>query len=253
MKRILLVAVTLFAAVAVNAQTCTPGANFADSLYGAWPDTTTNFPPGEVGLPYSTNLNFKVPTEVTPEVAGTDPTAISLIGSPIQDFTVTGVTGLPLGFDYGCDVSSCTYTGGSNGCANVYGTGSAPGVFPLVIEIDATIIVDIPFLGLTPVTQGTAFNGYKLVLGTTGVVEEFIQPFSVHPNPASTKITLNGLSENLNITSIVLTNMEGKVIRTVQAGAAKSMDIDVSAFGNGIYFVNITHDLGKETIKFVKE
>jgi hypothetical protein len=31
------------------------------------------------------------------------------------------------------------------------------------------------------------------------------------------------------------------------------MDIDVSAFGNGIYFVNITHDLGKETIKFVKE
>jgi hypothetical protein len=91
------------------------------------------------------------------------------------------------------------------------------------------------------------------VLGTAGVVEELIQPFSVHPNPASTKITLNGLSENLNISSIVLTNMEGKVIRAVQPGAAKSMDIDVSAFGTGIYFVNITHDLGTETIKFVKE
>jgi hypothetical protein len=253
MKRILLVAITFFAAASVNAQTCTPGANFADSVYGAWPDTTTNFPPGAAGVPYSTDLNFKVPTEVTPEVAGSDPTAIVFIGSPIQDFTVTGVTGLPSGFDYGCSVSSCTYTGGSNGCANLYGTGTTTGTYPLVINIDATILIDVPFVGPQPVTQATSFNGYKLVLGTAGVVEELIQPFSVHPNPASTKITLNGLSENLNITSIVLTNMEGKVIRTVQPGVAKSMDIDVSAFGTGIYFVDITHDLGKETIKFVKE
>jgi hypothetical protein len=253
MKRILLVAITFFAAASVNAQTCTPGADFADSVYGVWPDTTTNFPPGEIGVAYSTDLNFKVPTEVTPEVAGTDPTAIPFIGSPIQDFTVTGVTGLPSGFDYGCNVPYCIYAGGSNGCANLYGTGTTTGTYPLVINIEATILIVITGIGQQSIVYPTSFTGYKLVLGTAGVVEELIQPFSVHPNPASTKITLNGLSENLNITSIVLTNMEGKVIRTVQPGAAKSMDIDVSAFGNGIYFVNITHDLGKETIKFVKE
>ena len=253
MKKLLLITITVFTAASVNAQSCTPGATFADSLYGAWPDTITNFPLGAVGVAYSTDLNFKVPTTVTAEVAGDDPAAQPFIGSPIQDFSVTGVIGLPPGFNYGCNISSCTYSGGANGCANVYGTGSAAGTFPLVIEIDATILIDVPILGQQPVTQATSFNGYKLVLGSAGVAEELIQPFSVHPNPASTKITLNGLSENLNITSIVLTNMEGKVIRTVQPGAAKSMDIDVSAFGNGIYFVNITHNLGKETIKFVKE
>lgn len=247
MKRILLVVITFFAAASVNAQSCTPGANFADSVYGAWPDTTTNFPPGAAGVPYSTDLNFKVPLDASQASSEAPP------GSTVQSFTVTGVDGLPVGFNYACNISSCTYAGGSNGCANLYGTTATPGTYNLTINIDATILITVPILGQQEVTQSTSFNGYKLVLGTAGVVEELIQPFSVHPNPASTKITLNGLSENLNITSIVLTNMEGKVIRTVQPGAAKSMDIDVSALGNGIYFVNITHDLGKETIKFVKE
>ena len=51
MKKILLYfcAVFLFTAQ-FNAQSCTPGANFADSTYGIWPDTSTNFPLAEAGV-----------------------------------------------------------------------------------------------------------------------------------------------------------------------------------------------------------
>lgn len=253
MKKLLLFSFSVFTAAALNAQSCTPGVQYADSTYGVWPDTTTNFPPGEVGVFYSTDLNFKVPSTVTAEVAGSDPLAQGFIGSTIDGFTVDGVDGLPAGFSYACNISSCAYAGGANGCANLYGTNSTAGTYPLTINITATVLVDIPIIGPTPTDVPTSFTGYKLVLGTAGNIEEVIQPFSVHPNPANTKITLNGLSEKLNITSIVITNMEGKIIRTFTEVSGTSQDIDVSNFHNGVYFVNIQHETGSETIKFVKD
>jgi hypothetical protein len=253
MKKFLLFSITLFSAVTLKAQSCTPGVNFADSTYGAWPDTTVNFPMGEVNVPYSTDLNFKVPSTVTAEVAGNDPTAQGFIGSPIQGFVVDGVTGLPAGFNYACNLPTCQYTGGANGCANLYGTATATGTYPLVINITATVLVTIPLLGQQPVDVPTSFSGYKLVIGNAGVIEEIIQPFSVHPNPAQTKITLNGLSTKLGIRSISLSNTEGRILNTFTSTTAKTMDIDISMLSPGIYFLNIAHETALETIKFVKE
>lgn len=253
MKKLLLFTFTFLTAASLNAQSCTPGANYADSTYGVWPDTTTNFPPGAVGVPYSTDLNFKVPNEVTAEVAGDDPLAQGFIGSTIDGFSVDGVDGLPAGFNYACNIASCAYAGGANGCANLYGTGTTAGTYPLTINITATVLVEIPIIGPTPTDVPTSFTGYKLVLGTAGNIEEVIQPFSVHPNPASTKITLNGLSDKLNISSISISNMEGKVIRTLGAFGGNSMDIEISSFQSGVYFVNITHETGTEVVKFVKD
>jgi len=249
MKKLLLLSFTFFAAASINAQSCTPGANFADSAYGAWPDTIQNFPPGAVGVPYSTDLNFKVPDAVTSTL---DPTG-AFVGSVIQEFTVTGVTGMPAGFNYVCGNGTCTYAGGSNGCANLYGTPTATGTYPLVINIDAVVIIElIPGLP-TPVTQSTTFDGYKLVVGTSGLVEALIEPFSIHPNPASTKVTLNGLSEKLKISSITISNTEGKIIRSFDSVTGNSMDVDIDGFKSGIYVVTIQHELGSERLKFVKE
>lgn len=254
MKKMLLLSLTIFSAAALNAQSCTPGANFADSSYGTWPDTIQNFPPGLVNVFYSTDLNFKVPDAVTADVAGSNPTVQAFIGSPIEEFTVTGVQGLPAGFDYACNVSSCTYPGGSNGCANLYGTGSATGTFPITIAVDAVVLVTlVPGFPPQAVTQSTTFKGYKLVLGTAGTIEEVIEPFSVHPNPASTKVTLEGLSDKLNVTGIAVTNMEGKLIRTLDYTSGKSVDIDVAPFKSGVYFITIQHETGEETVKFVKD
>jgi hypothetical protein len=158
-----------------------------------------------------------------------------------------------VGFNYACNVPSCQYAGGANGCANLYGTSSTAGTYPLVINITATVLIEVPFVGQVPTDVPTSFTGYKLILGNAGVIEEVIQPFTVHPNPAQTTITLNGLSAKLGISSISLSNMEGRTLNTYTPGAGKSMDIDVSKLSSGVYFVNISHETGLETIKFVKD
>lgn len=243
---------TLVGAAAVNAQSCTPGANYADSTYGVWPDTTTNFPPGAVGVPYSTDLNFKVPNEVTAEVAGSDPAAQAVIGSAIQDFTVTGVTGLPSTINYACNISSCTYAGGANGCANLYGTPDAAGTFPITIDVEATVLVEIIPGFPTPLTVPTSFSGYKLIVGYAGQIEGVIAPIKVSPNPAMNNITIDGLATQLNVSSVVITNMAGQVVKNVEV-TAPSVDVNIADMDNGIYFVVVNHETGTETVKFIKE
>ena len=67
-KSLPLLAFFSFFAFASFGQSCVPGANFVDSTYGVWPDTTQNFPPAAANVAYSTDLNFKVPATVTAEL-----------------------------------------------------------------------------------------------------------------------------------------------------------------------------------------
>ena len=143
MKKLLLsvLAVASFS-FASNAQSCTPNALYADSAYGVWPDTTTNLPGAIQNVFYSTNLDFAVPSTVTAELAGSDPTAQAFIGSTINSFTVTSVDGLtPVSLQYVCSSSNCQYPGGAHGCANVYGTPTQTGSYPLTINITANLTV----------------------------------------------------------------------------------------------------------------
>lgn len=252
MKKILLIATAaLVSVLQLNAQSCTPGANYADSTYGVWPDTTQNLPPAAVGVAYSTDLNFKVPDEVTAEL---DPTGGTLVGSAIDEFTVTGVTGLPSGFNYACNVSSCNYPGGSNGCANLYGTATASqvGVHPLSIDVDAVVVIELIPGFPTPITQSTSFGGYKLIIGYAGLVEGVLEPITVHPNPANDVITINGLHDALNIQSVLITNMEGKTVKTVNHSST-STSVDLNGMETGMYFLVVNHTTGTETVKFIKE
>lgn len=259
MKKLLLIlSVVFISSVKISAQSCTPGANYADSTYGVWPDTVQNIPPAAVGVPYSTDLNFKVPSVVTAELAGNDPTAQLAIGNTIQSFTVTGVTGLPATFNYGCNVSSCTYNGGSNGCANLYGTATATGIFPITIDVSATILFPNPAYipGITPefleVPTPTSFSGYKLVVGNAGLAEGVLNPIEVHPNPAQEVITISGLYTQLNIGSFVITNMEGKIVKNITP-TSNSVDVSIDDLEKGMYCVVVNHSAGKEVVKFIKD
>jgi len=120
--KLLLLSLTFaaFTSIYVGAQSCTPGTNFADSSYGIWPSPTTNFPAAVINAPYTTDINFKVPSTVTDDIVAVVPAAILALGSDIQSFKIISVVGLPAGFLYACNISSCEYPGGANGCANIY-------------------------------------------------------------------------------------------------------------------------------------
>lgn len=252
-KLLLVVSLMTIAASNLNAQTCTPGAgypgaNWADTIYGAYPDTITNFPGATSGVPYSADLTFKVPAEVTPNL---DPSG-AFVGSPIDHFVVDSVVGLPTGFDFGCNIANCTYPGGTLGCANLYGTTTQTGLFPVEIFITATVMITVPIIGQTPVEQSTSFTGYKILVGTAGLIEGVLNPIAVYPNPANDKITITGLDKQLNISSMVITNMEGKAVKTIDV-TSSSMDVNIDGIENGIYFVVVNHSAGTETVKFIKE
>ncbi len=247
MKKIILTSLFTMTYLLSWSQSCTPGVNFIDSTYGIWPDTTQNLPPALPNVAYSTDINFKVPATVTAEV---DPSG-QFVGSVIQQFTITGVQGLPPGFDYACNVSNCNYLGGANGCANLFGTTDSVAVFPVTVDITATVLVVLlPGLPPTPITQPVSFDGYKIVVGSGGQIEQIIHPMSLEPNPASTAIEVSGLL-NGSLSTLTLRDFTGKIMEVVQTTAA-SASFDLSKLCTGTYLIELNNVFGTQQQKFVK-
>jgi len=250
MKKILLsLTVALVAAFSSQAQSCVPNPQYADSTLGAWPDTIQNFPNATQNQFYSTDLNFKVPAAVT---ASLDPSG-NFVGSPIVGFVVTDVVGLPAGYNYVCNQSNCQYPGGANGCANVFGTTGVTGTYDVVIKITATVAVTlVPGFPPTNVNQDTEFVGYKIVVGSAGTIEQIIAPIIVSPNPANDVIKIEGISASMKASKVEITNIEGKIVASKEVANSSNFSFDLAGMKAGIYFVNVTHASGVETVKFIK-
>ena len=250
MKKLLLSLAVVASSVAATAQNCTPNQVWADTVsggYGAYPDTIINFPPATVNTFYSADLNFLVPAQVTADL---DPTGL-FVGSTINFFTVDDVVGLPAELAYACNVSSCQYNGGDNGCANVYGT---PVVADVIYDITIQITANVQtFIGA--VNQGAEFTGYKIIVNdeTASVPFEVIEPLAVSPNPSSNKVTLSGVSPSLKASQITVTDITGKIVHSIEPGNYSNYTFDVSGLDAGIYVINVEHAYGFDSIKFIKE
>ncbi len=257
MKKLLLfVSIAMLTTITASAQ-CTPGANFGDSTYGVWCDctdvvegldTNTYFPNGTVGVPYSEDMNFKVPATVTPEI---DPT---WAGSPINYFDVTGVTGLPPGITYGCNTSSCHYLGGDNGCANLIGIPTTAGVYNIGIEVTGNITITIAGFPV-PFDQDIVFDGYRIVIdpaGSAGIAEIITPNFLVYPNPANSTVNLLGM-KGFDVQAIKVVNTSGSVVASMENVNSSNVSIDIANLEEGIYFINVETSSNVEVIRFVKK
>jgi hypothetical protein len=188
-----------------------------------------------------------VPSTVTAEI---DPSG-QFVGSVIQQFTIDAVQGLPPGFDFVCNVSTCNYLGGANGCANLYGTTDSVAVFPVTVDITATVLVVLfPGLPPTPVTQTVSFDGYKIVVGSGGVINQVINPLSIQPNPAASTIEVTGLFAG-GASVVTLRDLSGKTIEVLQTNAS-TVTFDLSKLASGSYLIELTDTFGTQQQKFVK-
>jgi hypothetical protein len=229
----------LFAVVAtISIAQCTPGANFSDSLFGAWPDTTQNLPGAAANVPYTATLNFKVPlnaSDVNPILTGT-----------IQNFVVNNVTGLPAGLSYACNNSNCTFSGGSTGCAQISGTPTILGIYPVTIEVTGNI--NIGFGVIIPAPY--VFSGYRIVVGTAGISEFSSENLSVVPNPVQENLTVNGLNSTDEITIYSIT---GELLISQKGNGTSTMDINCAELTKGIYLLNFTRGTNSTAIRFLKD
>ena len=238
---------TLFATSGV-AQSCSPGSNYADSLYGVWPSPSVGFPIATVNVAYSTDINFKVPDQIDDELVAVVPDAALLNGSNIISFELLSVTGLPAGITYACNLPDCEYPGGANGCAILQGTPQAVGSYPFVIEV--SVLVETLF-GPFPLT--IPFDGYTIEVGLAGTIEQIISPITVSPNPANDEIKIEGITTSMKANQISILNIEGKVVAERQIKDVLNTTFDLSALKAGIYFVNVSHASGNKTVKFIKQ
>jgi len=155
MKRSLLILIYLsaFAINLVNAQ-CTP--NLTGPYGRISPDTTANLPHDTVGHTYNTVIQLFVPAD----------TVYNSQTVPIDSIDLTSVFGMPGGFVYNCNPSTCHFPGNTAGCVDLNFASPTPlsdtGTHPLTIYV--TVYVHI--LGNSIPVPDT-IHGYKIVVVDT--------------------------------------------------------------------------------------
>jgi len=249
--KLLLLSLTFaaFTSIYVGAQSCTPGTNFADSLYGVWPSPSVGFPMATVNVAYSTDINFKVPDAIDSALVAVVPAAEFLgIGSAIISFKLLNVSGLPAGITYACNLPNCEYLGGANGCARLQGTPSLVGSYPVVLQVSVLVASDFGNIPLT-----IPFDGYTIEVGVAGTIEQIISPITVSPNPANDEIKIEGITASMKANQISILNIEGKVVAEREIKELLNTTFDLSVVKAGIYFVNVSHASGNKTVKFIKQ
>jgi hypothetical protein len=93
----------------------------------------------------------------------------------------------------------------------------------------------------------TVFN-----IGDTGTIEQVISTIVVSPNPANDEIKIEGISASMKASKVEITNIEGKVVASKEVTNSSNFSFDLDGMKAGIYFVNVTHASGVETVKFIK-
>jgi len=76
--------------------------------------------------------------------------------------------------------------------------------------------------------------------------------FSVSPNPANDFISVKN-SDNININSIEMTDLNGRVVKTAKYSNTAEVQLSISDLAQGVYMIKIVSDKGIVTKKVIKE
>jgi hypothetical protein len=90
-----------------------------------------------------------------------------------------------------------------------------------------------------------------LVTGTLSNNEVLSSNFSTFPNPVNEVVNIKSAS-NYTINSVSITDLNGRTIKTVDFNNLSEAGLNVAELNAGVYFLNITSDVGKAVKKFVK-
>lgn len=83
-----------------------------------------------------------------------------------------------------------------------------------------------------------------------GTSEFFAGNFRMYPNPASSVVNFTSATTLIN--KVELTDLNGRVVSTVETNGVADAAINVSNLSSGVYFVKVSSDLGTGTAKLVK-
>lgn len=239
--KITLTIFTIFFSTCLSFGQCIPdtslvGSNFyfapANSQYVNVNGTNyTILPYAQTGVPYSENLQFKVPTD----------TLVNSISVTIDYLKVIGIVNLPSAFQVNCNPTNCTFPGGSFGCSDLSGTAAGPDSILLKVAIELKVSSN----GNSIVTVDTIRDIIFVIQGTIGLDEESESlRASTYPNPADEQIRIEFESEQP--TGVIrITDVNGKIIykgSLFNSYGLLSCTLNTSTFPEGMYLYTIENN-----------
>lgn len=98
-------------------------------------------------------------------------------------------------------------------------------------------------------TSSTAAGIYKYT-GASLKNEAFdVAGFSVYPNPVNDTFTIQN-GNNIAISGLTISDINGRTVKTLNLNSLEN--INISDLNSGVYFLNITSDIGSATKKIIK-
>jgi hypothetical protein len=229
----------------IQAQCVTP-INYADSVFGVWPDTIQNLPRANQNQSYLTTMYFKAPTNVR----DIDP---SLPSITVDSFKLSDISGLPPGFTFACDNNRCKWNGGDVGCVEIQGTPTDDNTYELTLKS-----IGYGFLFST-VSAPYDFEGYRIIVDReVGIAENSTNNLNfspIFPNPFSSKsiIKINAIN-NTELNFYIFDIAGKKVNEDVIIITSGMNEYEIKELLQpGIYFYQFTspkgeHYSGKMTV-----
>lgn len=219
-----------------SAEVCTPTLT-DDSQGNIVPDTITNLPMATYLTPYSTVMQIFASSQIN--------TPLGLLD--VDNFTITGVTGLPTEFSYVTNPANGIFAGGQAGCLVVSTNGNnvttAPGTYPIIVSL--SVSVTTPF---GPQTVPQDVTGYKIVIdGEVGYITRDVNTFSLvgnYPNPAADYTAIEFGSDANTTVTLNVVNTLGAIVHTqnITAVAGNNLaKVNTSSLTNGTYFFTLNN------------
>jgi|SRR5690606_13235709 len=110
-------------------------------------------------------------------------------------------------------------------------------------------------IGIKNVTADAYFlmvDDFKVTSSNLAVNEVLSSKFSVYPNPTNGQIFLSN-AEGISVNKISMTDLNGRVVKTVNLGDVTEASVDISDLSAGIYMMNISSEQGKAVKKIVRQ
>jgi hypothetical protein len=206
----------------------------------------------------------------------TEVAQISLLGQfngiiQVDSMVITSVSGLPAGISYAPNPSSGVLYGATNGCLAFSGTtNDSAGIYNLTFN--GYIVVTSPGAGtqsysLSQIAQleGAPVPAYsfEVINGGDSCRPQVISAlssnnmyasagWSIYPNPnAGIFNVVSGWEGEENI-NLVLSDISGRIVYSQkQPTVPGSLQVDISSFSRGVYFVQIQSTKGLYTKKII--
>jgi hypothetical protein len=169
-----------------------------------------------------------------------------------SELTLTANTWYRIGFSYNYVTGEMKFAGAGISRNSVQGAAAGTNVNNITLIATTGGTAALPN---TASATGTFDNIFVRTTATdtllaVNAVDSSTNNFSIAPNPANDYLTVS--SKNNGISNLEMTDVNGRIVKTVKVGNLNETNVNISDLSSGVYMMKITTENGNATRKIIK-